>query len=188
MHLYELGLVLLAAVAGWKLLRARVADAAGTVMFAFLAFALGWFLLTPAAFTGYYAGALETRQLLADGLTLGVIADAGGGGLDAAAAMQVVLDSAVHTPWEHLNFGQRLTDGCHIDKAREILIDGIRTQAATNLDVLRECGAGGQRWWTSPPTPRGSGCSERSWWLSGSWPWQRWCSSPRGLLCSPRYS
>ena len=143
LHLYELGLLLLAATAGWKLLRARVADAAGTVMFALLAFSLGWLLLTPVAFSGYYAGALETRAVLADGLTLGVIADAGSGGLDAAAAMQVVLDSAVHTPWEHLNFGQKLSDPCHIDSARTILIDGIRSQAGTDLGALSECGAEG---------------------------------------------
>lgn len=143
LRLYEVGLLLLATTAGWKLLRGRVADAASSVVFAVLAFSLGWFLLTPAAFSGYYAGALETRQLLADGLTFGVIADAGGGGLDAAAAMQVVLDSVVHTPWEHLNFGQALDDRCHIEAAQQLLIDGIRSQAGTNLDVLRDCGAQG---------------------------------------------
>lgn len=143
LHLYEMGLALLAAAAGWKLLRGRVADAAGTVVFALLGFSLGWFLLTPAAFAGYYAGALETRQLLADGLTLGVIAEAGSGDLDAAAAMQVVLDSVVHTPWEHLNFGGALDDRCHIEAAQGLLIDGIRSQASTNLDALRDCGAQG---------------------------------------------
>lgn len=143
LRLYEVGLLLLATTAGWKLLRGRVADAASSVVFALLAFSLGWFLLTPAAFSGYYAGALETRQLLADGLTFGVIADAGGGGLDAAAAMQVVLDSVVHTPWEHLNFGQALDDRCHIEAAQKLLIDGIRSQTGTNLDVLRDCGAQG---------------------------------------------
>ncbi len=143
LRLYEVGLLLLATAAGWKLLRGRVADAASSVVFALLAFSLGWFLLTPAAFSGYYAGALETRQLLADGLTFGVIADAGGGGLDAAAAMQVVLDSVVHTPWEHLNFGHALDDRCHIEAAQKLLIDGIRSQAGTNLDVLRDCGAQG---------------------------------------------
>lgn len=143
LRLYEVGLLLLGTTAGWKLLRGRVADAASSVVFALLAFSLGWFLLTPAAFSGYYAGALETRQLLADGLTFGVIADTGGGGLDAAAAMQVVLDSVVHTPWEHLNFGQALDDRCHIEAAQQLLIDGIRSQADTNLDVLRDCGAQG---------------------------------------------
>ena len=143
LRLYEVGLVLLGTTAGWKLLRGRVADAASTVVFALLAFSLGWFLLTPTAFSGYYAGALETRQLLADGLTFGVIADAGAGGLDAAAAMQVVLDSVVHTPWEHLNFGQALDDRCHIEAAQKLLIDGIRSQAHTNLDALRDCGAQG---------------------------------------------
>lgn len=142
LRLYETGLALLGAAAGWKLLRGRVADAASTVVFALLGFTLGWFLLTPAAFSGYYAGALETRQLLADGLTFGVIADAGAD-LDAAAAMQVVLDSTVHTPWEHLNFGSALDDRCHIEAAQRLLIDGIRSQAATNLDVLRDCGAQG---------------------------------------------
>ena len=72
-----------------------------------------------------------------------MIADAGGGGLDAAAAMQVVLDSAVHTPWEHLNFGQELTDACHVEAAQRILIDGIRSQSATDLDALGDCGAEG---------------------------------------------
>ena len=42
-----MGLALLTAVAGWQLLRGRVADAAGTVVFALLGFSLGWFRLAP---------------------------------------------------------------------------------------------------------------------------------------------
>ena len=151
LRLYEMGLALLAAVVAWKVVRARLADAAGTLVFALLAFSLGWFLLTTTAFEGYYKGAQETRELLAEGLTLGAIEEAGPGGLDAAAAMTVVLDSTVHTPWEHLNFGQELNNSCAVEAAQAILVDGIRSQAAADLDLLRACPASTDPEYAGPP-------------------------------------
>lgn len=151
LRLYEMGLTLLAAVVAWKIVRARLADAAGTLVFALLAFSLGWFLLTTTAFEGYYKGAQETRELLAEGLTLGAIEEAGPGGLDAAAAMTVVLDSTVHTPWEHLNFGQELNNGCAVEAAQAILVDGIRSQSAADLDLLRACPASTDPDYAGPP-------------------------------------
>ena len=151
LRLYEMGLALLAAVVAWKIVRARLADAAGTLVFALLAFSLGWFLLTTTAFEGYYKGAQETRELLAEGLTLGAIEEAGPGGLDAAAAMTVVLDSTVHTPWEHLNFGQELNNSCAVEAAQAILVDGIRSQSAADLDRLRACPASTDPEYAGPP-------------------------------------
>ena len=151
LRLYEMGLTLLAAVVAWKIVRSRLADAAGTLVFALLAFSLGWFLLTTTAFEGYYKGAQETRELLAEGLTLGAIEEAGPGGLDAAAAMTVVLDSTVHTPWEHLNFGQELNNSCAVEAAQAILVDGIRSQSAADLDLLRACPASTDPEYAGPP-------------------------------------
>ena len=139
LRLYEMGLLLLATAVGWKLLRARVADAAGSLVFALLAFTIGWMFLTPSVFDGYYNGARATRQLLAESMTLGVIDDASTPErLDAAAALQIVLDSTVHQPWEQLNFGHALQGDC-VDAVKRILVDGIRAESFADLDDLDGC-------------------------------------------------
>ena len=139
LRLVEVGLLLLAAAAGWQLIRSRVADAAGSLLFGLLALSFGLLFLVPAVFNGYYNGARHTRQLLAEGMTLGVIDGAGAtGGLDAAAAMQVVLDSAIHQPWEQLNFGRELKGDC-VAAAKRLLVDGIRSQSAADLGGMRSC-------------------------------------------------
>lgn len=145
--LYGIALTMLAAVVGWHLARRRLAAAAGELGFAVVAFAVVSVMLvwawpgSDSGNTGYYDAAVNVRRLLGEGMTFGPVSLDGEPGT-AAAVMRPVIDAAVHTPWEHLNFGGPLTTECQVKAGRDILLGGAGTSGEGSVDALRNCDGG----------------------------------------------
>lgn len=146
--LYGIALTMLAAVVGWHLVRRRLAEAAGELGFAVVAFAVVSVMLvwswpgSDSGNTGYYSAAVNVRRLLGEGMTFGPASPDGGEPGTAAAVMRPVIDAAIHTPWEHLNFGGPLTTECQVKAGRDILLAGAGTSGEGSVDALRNCDGG----------------------------------------------
>ena len=146
--LYGIALTMLAAVIGWHLVRRRLAEAAGEFGFAVVAFTVvsvmmvwAWPGSDSGGDAGYYSTAANVRRLLGEGMTFGPASQDGEPGT-AAAVMRPVIDAAIHTPWEHLNFGGPLTTECQVKAGREILLNGAGTSGEGSVDALRNCDGG----------------------------------------------